>query len=278
MTHLDHAPVRLTLALVISCAALPSTASAQQGLASAREHYSKARFEEALDDLDAAESSQELERGELVRVLVLRGLVQYALDRTDALERTLRQLAVVEPTAELGEEAGPALVERWKAVRDEAKEPALEIEIVPGGLETTLRARARNDAELVRELAVHARVERGPWTRGRRELSVEVRPGSRVRYYAQAFGPGGVELMTLGSRQAPRVHRVPGSPVSSAPDPVAADATQPAEADGEDEGAPVGWIVGSVGLAAVVAAVVAVALVVPSDGRETQLEPSVDLP
>ena len=86
-------------------------------LGTARDAYDDARFEDAREAVDRLLAARRLEWDVVVAGLELRALAVFAVQDADALERTLRQLAVLEPHRTLPPETPPAVRERWDARR-----------------------------------------------------------------------------------------------------------------------------------------------------------------
>lgn len=112
----------LVVSLWLASGFAPSTAAQAPSLGSprlgsAREAYDDARFEDAREAVDGLLAARRLEWDEVVAALELRALAVFALQDADALERTLRQLAVLEPHHTLPPETPPAVRERWDTLR-----------------------------------------------------------------------------------------------------------------------------------------------------------------
>jgi len=94
-----------------------STAAQAPSLRAAREAYDDARFDDAREAVDALLAVRRLEWDVVVAGLELRALAVFAVQDADELERTLRQLAVLEPHRTLPPETPPAVRQRWDALR-----------------------------------------------------------------------------------------------------------------------------------------------------------------
>jgi len=195
-------PSLIALALV-GASATARAASPEVDEAVAR--YEGADFEGALEALARAEAGQGLDRAELLRLLATRALVDFALGRSEALDRDLVMLASLEPEYDLGRRAPPAVRQAFEAARGRVRgRLALRVDAAPapGGLR--VRAEVEGDAAgLVRATSISARRPGGPWrTAGGGTLDLAVTHGA-VEAWAVARGPGGAPVATAGSAEAP---------------------------------------------------------------------------
>lgn len=213
------------------------------------ERYEAADFEGALAALAEAEASDDLDRTELLRLLAMRALVHFALERHEALSRDLTMLASLEPDFDLGPRAPPAVQRAFDRVRARvttALSVRLRVEAAPEGARV-IAATEGDRAGMTRRIDVRARRAGSAWRDGRDgSVTLAARPGSEVEAIAAAIGPGGARLARAGSEVSPRRLVVPGG--------IATESEEP----------PWLWI--GVGAGALVVGAVAVALAIGLGG------------
>ncbi|MEM9188190.1 MAG: hypothetical protein AAGF12_03395 [Myxococcota bacterium] len=208
----------------------------------------RAQFRDALEAFNRAETDGDLTREDVIAIYDARCLIYRATRRAE-LQRAITALGSLEPTHRFPAEAPPEL----QALFDAEVHTGLFIELdVTPSLETvTVDARVANDvAGLVSEVVRYVDLGDGTF---REVQERELRPeGRTVRYFVEAFGPGGAVLASAGSRDAPEIARLHLAPLQSAPD--------------EEEG-PSPWIFVGIGAGVAVAAAVliTVLLVVPGE-------------
>jgi hypothetical protein len=240
-------PRRCQLALVAVVLVPAAVASAHPDVDRGRELAVNAEFEAALAAFDEAEAAADLTRQDLVELLAARAYVHYAMESVDALERDVLRLATLAPDHTFDVTVPPEVQDMHRSQVAGLEEPlALEaetIEEVPGTL--TVRAHAVGDVgHLVRSVQVFARVGTTPeWSHADRTLSLPVRAGDEVEYYAEAVGPGGAVVASAGSLEAPMTTTARGAAT-----PPIGGAAAPAD---EESGVPV-WalVAGGAGVAA----------------------------
>lgn len=247
----------------VASVAVPLVTRAETPLDEARQAYEAAEFRRAIELLERVERDAAFDRDTYVRLLELRALSHRALAEDEATGRTLRVLASVEPAYRFGPEAPPDLVEDFEAIRAALPGPiAFDARATPSPAGATVEARVVRDPEnVLRALRVHARVDGGAWQSGNESLQVAAAPGARIEWYAEAVGPGGALLSTIGSAGAPRTLTLPA-------------AAAPARDDGAGGAVPWTWI--AVGGGALVIAGVVVAVVLASGGGDTDVQLRLD--
>jgi hypothetical protein len=265
-----HVIRALALATALALVALSSTARAHPLVDEGRRELRRAQFDAALALFDRAEQRDDMTREDAIDLYDARALAHLALDDAPALRRDLSALAALDPEHRFGREAPPELQEAFsQTVRASEGPLALEGRTrgLPGAIEVEVTA--MSDPGIVQEVRVFVRVGGGSWRRltGQSQSAGE---GQTLDYYAEAVGPGGAVLATLGTREEPRPSEpalAPGSP-------------QPIRAGGGGGGGggggPSPWLF--VGIGAAVAAVAAlvvviVVLVTGSQPAGTQPEP-----
>jgi hypothetical protein len=251
--------------LVLAWVLLPNgSAMAHPLVDEGRRRYEEAEFVGALDALARAEASDDLERDELAAAYELQALVQLAMGNADAMHAALERLVVVSPDHTLDRRVPPAVARAFAEVRSEAPAPLRVVASVAArGDGVSVEARVeRDELELLREVRVHGRAAGSDaWdVSADAPLFVEAPPGSRVEYYAEAVGPGGVALASTGTADDPLSTRASRA------------ATESPMVEPDAEGGVSPWLF--VGIGAVVAAVATVLLIVLlTPEPDTQLAP-----
>lgn len=171
-----------------------STAAQAPSLRSAREAYDDARFEDAREAVDELLAVPRLGWDVVVAGLELRALAVFALQDADALERTLRQLAVLGPHRTLPPETPPAVRERWDALRGLVEPFDARFEVRREGGDVVGMVIANDLEGLVRSYRVGlsaggSRVD----DEGLRVRMTTTR-GGRFELTVAAIGPGGIVL------------------------------------------------------------------------------------
>lgn len=242
----------------------PLAAHAHPALDRARAAYENAEFQRALDLLVAVEAAQDLSRGDVEQLLLMRAIVHYAMDQETEWRADIVRLARLDPGFVLGPEHPP----RLRAAFDEARGEALALETsahrVPGGV--LLRARVTGDpGGLVRRVEVSARRAGAtePVTTNAGTMRVPAAAGETVEHWTAVIGPGEAVLLTEGSASDPilLVDRPAAEPERAPLAPVARS---------EEDGGSAWVLWAGLGAVAVAAALVAVALVLSAE-TETQL-------
>ncbi len=242
--------LRLALAMLFL---VPGTAHGQDALARAREAFDRAELEAAIAAYDEAAAGDGLSRAELMELLRGRALARHAARDVAGAEQDLVALLSLDPDAELGEMAPPALQRSFARLRGEVSAPlAIEVSVTPLPDGFRVRTTVREDvASLVREIRVHARTD-GEWSVEAGDDVAIV--ADRLEYAVEAIGPGGAVIAHEGTREDPRTIEAP----RVEPEPEA-----PAPAGDDTVAIAVGV---SVGAAAVIAAVAIVLAVVLAPG------------
>lgn len=256
-----------SLVLAISLLS-PAIASAQSPLDEAQQLLDDARFQAAVTAFDRAAEGDALDRDGVIALLVGRALAYHGMRNGPAAERDLA--ALVSLGASIDERAPPALQRAYARLAGETPERlavTAEASRIPDGFRIVSRVEG-DVASLVRTVRVH--VERdGSWSdeEGR---DVSVVAGSRIRFYADAIGPGGAVLASAGSRESPLE--------ASAPVALPAGSAAPEAPPASDDPWPwIGLGIG-VGVAAIAVAVV-LAIVLGGQGSGlTQVSAPMELP
>jgi len=254
--------------------------------------YGAADFNAAAASLARAQAASDLERADVVQLLLYRALVSLANGDARAVDDALLGLASLEPDYYMSPSIPPVVRQAFARVRASVRGPlALQSTATrePGGVRVHARI-AGDVAALVREVRVHARVAGARWQRGHDDVLVVATPGTAVEHYAEAIGPGGAVLASDGSEQAPS--RVAPSVLES---PRAATSEPPARAgtarldvagseaaahDARSEGGGAWlWVGIGAGALALAGAIILVVALAPFETDDTQLGmPAVDLP
>lgn len=197
-------PALLVIALLVGA---PGLVSAQ--LAAGRRALEQADFQRALRAFDRAERTEALDRDGLVALAEGRVLARYALGSPARARGDLEVLAALDPNHEFPPEAPPEVLEAFAAVR-EAMGGGLggDIRFEREGRALAVGVEVRNDRRgLVRTVRLRWRVGEGPWEqRDSNRVVLEDVDGS-VSAWAELLGARDVVLLTLGSEDAPRIHR-----------------------------------------------------------------------
>lgn len=249
--------------IVVALLAVPvSIARADEDVEAALAAYEQAEFAAAREAMRRAEAGDGLTRDDVVELLRVSALVNFASGDRAAMRRDLAHLLALEPG--LDPTDFPPSIQTL--VRDELAPAAVPValsgQLSGGRFEVHPTAPAR----LLRELRVSCRVDTGGWVVGTRPvLEVEARAGQRVQCHASIIGPGGATLATAGSPGAPISAVIGGAP---SPAEVARAVPEPAERPRPEGGRALPWVLAAVG-AVVVAVALALALTL-SDGASDQ--------
>ena len=195
----------------VALAVMPRVAFADELVDRGVERYEEADFAGALEMFAQAEQSDGLDRDDLARLYEHRAMVHLALEEEEAMRDDLRRLRALDPERIMGESIPPPMRDAYEEIGRDAGPPL------------TIRARARNDEGVIRidasiegdraELVRGARVGARPggarsWEIADGDLELRIRESapesSRIEYFAEAVGPGGVVLAHDGSRREPR--------------------------------------------------------------------------
>jgi hypothetical protein len=192
----------------------PSSAHAEHpAISQAIAYAERADFASALAAFEEAESATALERSDLVMLYAHRATVQFALGQMAAMQADLRRLVALDASASLPASAPPPLAEALAALQEEAEPVTLEAraQLTSAGVEIRARAPERG-ADLVRGLHAWGMGTSGEWEFGDAGvLTIDARSATRVLWYAEAVGPGGVVIATHGTRDEPWTFVVPES-------------------------------------------------------------------
>jgi len=233
-------------------------------MARASDAFARAEFAAAVEAYDEAAAGEGLTRPQLLELLSGRAIAKHAERDVAGAEQDLVALLSLDPLAELGEMAPPALQRELARLRGELRGPlAIEVvaEPIPDGF--VVRTVVREDlAALVRQVRVSWRTDEGWASATGAEVRVPVRPS--LEYFAEAIGPGGAVLAQEGSEAEPLVAR---AAITAAP---------PVEAPPRGDDVPL--IVGLTAGAVVIAAVVAIVLAVVLAPSGVQLSGPMELP
>jgi len=258
--------------LAAALLALPATAVAHPLIDRARERFEQAEFDEALELFAQAEEADDLSREDLIQLYLKRALVYHALDRDEDLELDLFRLATIEPDMEFTRRIPPRVRSAFAEAAGEVDAPiriAVDSSREDGWVR--LEPRLENDqAALVREIRLGARVT-GEWlTAVNESLEMEAGPEERVDYWAEAVGPGGAVIATQGSRSEPRILGPAGAVAEGGTG--TGTGTDGGEGSGSGTGGGVPWWPFAVGGAAAAAGAV-VLVVLLSGGNDNTFVP-----
>lgn len=240
-----------TVALVLASA----TAYAHDDIDDARRLYQEAELEQALDALARALDNG-VTRDELLDLLDLRMVVNLSLGNDDAVTADLRMVAAIDPDHELPPELPPGQQDAFIEIVEGSEDSVavrVEMESTPGAAVLT-GSTTGDRTSMVGSIRIRARTASGLWAEDINELVLPLTSSLDVYYFAEALGPGGAVVATLGSAEEPLVARyAPG-----------------ASDDGDDGGGAglsTGVIIGvGVGAAVVVAAAVLIAVLLRNGG------------
>ncbi len=272
------------LAVLALLVLLPGQAFAHPLIEEARNAYNSAHHEHGLELLDQAEAGTDLSREDLEELLLLRAMLHRAEHHMDLAEVDLFRLAALDPSRQLGREVHPTLRRLFETVRERVPRPLrLDATAQRNGETVDVRVVVTDDAAgLTQGFRVHGRSDSSRWLDTTdATLTIPVAPNEGAEYWAEAIGPGGAVIASVGTATNPeRVEAsgVSADTVATGPDLTVSDdstTTGPATGGGGGGIPDWVWIVGGVGLAVIVAAIVTVVvLTVPND--QTQLgRPSV---
>jgi hypothetical protein len=222
-----------------------------------------AEFDDALAAFARAEAAADLTRQDLVVLYESRAILLAALGRTDAMERDLERLAALEPTRSLPGAAPPEVAERF-AVLAAGVEP-VEVLAVPAwdvGAVTVRGVTSGGPSGFIRRVHVGARLTGRDYAFGDGRVQLVTTDGSNVEYFAEAIGPGGAVVATVGSAEAPLASARPASAPHDVPtdDPVLT--TDPAEPERGGGLSVAAWLLIGAGIAVVVVTAVITGIVV----------------
>ncbi len=249
-------------ASLIAPGAHAQTAAARgtPALAEARAAYENADFAGTLAALSSMEDDAGLSRDDLLALLELRALTEFATGAGGALDSSLARLLSLEP----GYTAGPTAAPRFAAVVETVRargilpfELAGEARLEAAGVRITLRT--VDPSGLVRAHRIH-------WREDGREQSAEgsdvlvPTEQSSLSWWGEAIGPGGAVLARTG-------------PPDAAP-PVAAEGSPTQPPSGED--ATLAIVLGIVAGVALAGGAIVVGIVVADGARaDTVVTPAV---
>ena len=240
----------LVVGLVVVAGILPAArAAAHPQIDEAARLYEQGEFEAALELLAEAESGGGLERGDVLSLLITRVLIHVGTGDEEAYRRDLAHIALLDPDYRMGPAFPPLVRQTFAAIRQEVTPVELDAraEAVPAALRVS--STLADEAELVTQVRINARVSGGPWRReAAGSLEVPAPAGAQVDWYVEAVGPGGLVVASVGSAESPRRDTLPGG--------AAAEPVRPPPGGDVDEGGSSAWI--WIGLAVVVLAGAAV--------------------
>ncbi len=260
--HLWYVSMLGLLAGLLGVALVPSQALAHPDLDAAIESAEEADFDAALVSFDAAISSGQLTRDELILLLSKRSLVLHALNRDTALGRDLSLLAMLAPDLELGRAAPPPLIARWTELRSSQAAPlSVSGSCTPtaAGAEVSAQVEGLRDAELG-QVFIHMRSAGGRWVQ-KQASQVDISSGDDARdYYVEVRGLGGIQLAAEGSADEP-LH------CAALTDPSAA--AGPTDEGGGKSKKKMWWWIGGTGVVVAAAAVAAVIVLGGQSGKQS---------
>lgn len=186
-------------ALVLSLIGVPAPVAAHPLIDEANAKIERAQFDEALAVLERAETTGSLSRAEVLRLFELKALVHLALGARADAEQSLRVIATLAPDYRFSRHTSPDLVLAFDVARRHAPAPPrLIVEQEPRRNAVALRARLENDPlSLVRRVQLRVRLNGGPWrVLAGASTVIDVSPGDRLDFNAQAHGKSGILLET----------------------------------------------------------------------------------
>ena len=257
------------IAIVAAIFASPVVVEAQDPIARALSLYSEGEFERARESIDALSVEGPSERA---RVALLRARIDAALGDTASMERDTLSLAVLDPEGRaLGPEVVPEVRDAFERARGLLRNLQVRVDAHRESGRVRIEGRARDPRGVGGGVRVWGRRVAGAWAEGADSLSFEAPPGESVEYYAEVLGPGGLALLSDGTRADPRVL----APLVLEVAPVLVTASSgvgAAAPEGVAEGVPWAWIgVGIGGGVAVVAGAVVLGFVLASAPTDTVL-------
>jgi hypothetical protein len=194
-------------AIVLSLVGVPAPVAAHPLIDEANAKIERAQFDEALAVLERAETTGSLSRPEVLRLFELKALVHLALGARADAEQSLRVIATLAPDYRFSRHTSPDLVLAFDVARRHAPAPPrLVVEQEPRRNAVALRARLENDPlALVRRVQLRVRLNGGPWRVVPKSSTViDVSPGDRLDFNAQAYGKSGILLETPIRQHATR--------------------------------------------------------------------------
>jgi hypothetical protein len=186
-------------AIVLGLVVVPTAVAAHPLIDEANAKIERAQFDEALVVLKRAETTGSLSRAEVLRLFELKALVHLALGARAEAEQSLRLIATLAPDYRFSRHTSPDLVLAFDVARRHAPAPPrLVVEQEPRRHAVALRARLDNDPlSLVRRVQLRVRLNGGPWrVLAGASAVIDVSPGDRLDFNAQAHGKSGILLET----------------------------------------------------------------------------------
>ena len=202
--------VAILVAVLAACWG-PASASAQS-LAAAQAHFDAARFQEAIEAYDRAEQRDAFSLEQLQMLFEGRARAKQATGDDPGARRDLQALLSLDPDHDLGPGAPPALLRLHDEVRSQiGGRLSIRTSGVPVPEGWVLGGEIRGDvARITRSVRLHYQGDDGTWQTAPGP-EVLAPPSSRLRFFAQAIGPGGAVLASEGSRESPREVNRPGA-------------------------------------------------------------------
>lgn len=194
----------LTVALMM----VASSALAHDDIDEARRLYQEAELEQALDALARAQDNG-LTREELLELLDLRLILNLSLGNDDEVTADLRLLAAIDPDHELPPELPPGPQDAFiEIVEGTEQSIAIQVEMESSPAAAVFTATTTGDTHsLVSSIRIRARTPNGLWAQDTNELVLPLTSSLDLYYFAEALGPGGAVVATLGSEEEPLVAR-----------------------------------------------------------------------
>ncbi|QQR89032.1 MAG: hypothetical protein IPJ88_12505 [Myxococcales bacterium] len=211
---------------------------------------------------EKAEESENLNRTDLIALLEGKALVYFATDDEENFKRMLVQLASVHRNHAFEKSVPPEVNAAFDEVLSHSPgrlSVQVQRETIFGG--ELLRGVVKNDVgQLVRNLKLYIRKRgRSNWQEGNETMRVLAPRGEDVEFYAIAKGPGGVDLVSLGTPEFPKRFKI-GEVTSASLQP-----TQNKEQDSE-----LLWFGLGAGAAALIAGSIALILYLSRSSDNTQ--------
>ena len=229
-----------------------------------------AEFDQALEAFERAAAADDLTREDLAKLLAERALMQHALGETQAAGADLAYLAAVAPETKLGPRAPPELTQSWAAAVQSVQPYELEVQAdaVPAGVRVRASYRGGPPGASART-RYHVRTEGANWQQSSGpETRYPATPGTRIEYYVELLGMGGVVLRSAGTVEEPSAYVMeapPGAPAAIAVTP---------QGPRSDERSNLKWwlIGGGAAVAVAVGVVLAVVLTAEDKSDRSQVD------
>jgi hypothetical protein len=199
--------------LLVTLAQAPSNADLKR----AEELAAEYKYAEARAALQKARASKGLDRGSLLKVLELTGVVAAQLKQADKAQAAFRELLILDPTRTLSGEYAPKVMTPFLEAQKQVKESGgleldAEVATAPGRVDSITVKVKRDPLGVGEQVRFHVQSASGAW----RALAVPLTDyqavlptgGSEVYWWAELLGANEVQLALLGSPTEPRAEKV----------------------------------------------------------------------